>query len=177
MSDRNLLSDIMMPGFRKIARSMLTRLFTTLARPGRLGAQDARVNGFSRFNERTRLGLNFNTNGLIVYGAGSVTIGNNFHSGSNVKIYTSSHNYNGTMAPYDRSLIHYEVVIDDQVWLGSDVTIVGNVRIGEGAIVQVGSVVSSDIPKFSIAGGNPARVFKSRDITVYQSNIEYGRFH
>lgn len=158
-------------------KTALRYLFTLLAGPGRHGASRARVNGFSRFNKRTALGENFNTNGLIIYGGGKVTIGKNFHSGGNVKIYTSSHNYNGSMAPYDRSLIEYEIFIGDQVWLGSNVTIVGNVHIGEGAIIQVGSVVSSDIPRCAIAGGNPARAFKSRNIEAYESNKRAGRFH
>lgn len=164
-------------GFVRLIKTIRRWIFTLLSRPGRYGARNARINGFSRFNRHTRLSTNFNTNGLVVYGGGRVTIGENFHSGDNVRIYTSSHNYNGTMVPYDRALINYDVVIGDQVWLGSCVTIVGNVRIGEGAIIQVGSVVSSDIEPFAIAGGNPARAFKSRDIEIYEANKKGHRFH
>jgi acetyltransferase-like isoleucine patch superfamily enzyme len=161
----------------RISRKLLAFAFHLLARPARHGGHDARINGFTRFNKRTRLGRNFNTNGLTISGGGSVTFGNNFHSGKGIRIFTSSHRYDGTMIPYDREVVNYDVVIGDQVWLGEGVMIVGNVTIGEGAIVQAGSVVSSAIPAFAIAGGNPARVFKQRDIAIYEENRKNGRFH
>ena len=42
------------------------------------------------------------------------------------------------------------------------------VRIGEGAVIQAGSVVTSNIPKYAIAGGHLAKVFKTRDISHYE---------
>ena len=42
------------------------------------------------------------------------------------------------------------------------------VTIGEGSIVAMGSVVTKDVPKYSIVGGNPAKVIKQRDIEKYQ---------
>jgi acetyltransferase-like isoleucine patch superfamily enzyme len=62
------------------------------------------------------------------------------------------------------------------VWLGSRVTILGGVTIGEGAIIQAGAVVVSDIPKYAIAGGNPAKVFKYRDIEHYERLKAENRF-
>ena len=50
---------------------------------------------------------------------------------------------------------------------GSRVIILGGVTIGEGAIIQVGSVVVSDIPDYAIAGCHPAKVFKYRDKEHY----------
>ncbi len=160
-----------------IAKKLSALVFGMLARPARHGGRLARINGFTKFNRGTTLSDNFNTNGLRVFGEGTCSIGANFHSGSNVRIYTSSHNYNGSMIPYDRSLINYSITIEDQVWLGSDVIIVGSVTVGEGAIIQAGSVVSSSIPKFGIAGGNPAVVFKTRDVDVYERNKLAKRFH
>lgn len=161
----------------RVVRKLLSLVFRLLARPARHGGHDARINGPTRFNGRTTLGRNFNTNGLKVSGGGSVAFGDNFHSGKGIRIFTSSHRYDGTMIPYDREIVNYDVVIGDQVWLGEGVMIVGNVTIGEGAIVQAGSVVSSAIPAFAIAGGNPARVFKQRDIALYEENKKNGRFH
>ena len=54
------------------------------------------------------------------------------------------------------------------MWLGTNVTIKGGVTIGEGAVVAAGSVVTKNIPSFSIAAGNPARVvgqIKSEEVT------------
>lgn len=54
------------------------------------------------------------------------------------------------------------IIIDDEVWIGSNVIILSGVRIGKGAIIAAGAVVTKDIPPYAIAGGNPARVLKYR---------------
>ena len=53
------------------------------------------------------------------------------------------------------------VVIEDDVWLGLRVTVLKGVRIGRGSVVGAGSVVTDDIPPYSLAFGVPARVVKS----------------
>ncbi len=55
-----------------------------------------------------------------------------------------------------------DTVIGHDVWLGCDVTIMPGVHVGHGSIVGSKSVVSSDIPPYSIAVGNPAKVIKTR---------------
>lgn len=52
------------------------------------------------------------------------------------------------------------VNIGDKVWIGFNVIILKGVNIGEGAIIAAGSVVTKDIPAWTLAGGNPARVIK-----------------
>ncbi len=137
-----------------------------------------RVNGFSRVTRNTVLGENVNFNGMRICGEGAVIIGNNFHSGSECEVITSIHNYDyGDAIPYDSTSIHKQVVIGDNVWVGNRVIILGGVSIGEGAIIQAGSVVVSDIPKCAIAGGHPAKVFKYRDENHYYKLKEEGRFH
>jgi len=127
------------------------------------------VNGPSRVTRNTTLGDNVNFNGLEVVGGGEVHIGNNFHSGSGCLLICQNHNYdNGQSIPYDATYVYKDILIEDQVWLGSRVTILGGVTIGEGAIIQAGSVVVSDIPKYGIAGGNPAKVFKYRNNEHYE---------
>lgn len=69
------------------------------------------------------------------------------------------------------------VEIGDFVWLGSDVTISGNVRIGEGAIVAIGSVVVKDVPSYAIVGGNPAKIIKYRDIEHFHKLKQEKKFH
>jgi maltose O-acetyltransferase len=54
-------------------------------------------------------------------------------------------------------------VIEDDVWLGANVTVLPGRRIGRGSIVGAGAVVSTDIPPYAIAAGNPARVIRMRD--------------
>ncbi len=129
-----------------------------------------RVNFYSRFTESTFLGKNTNFNGLVVRGKGKVVIGDNFHSGKDILLLNSYHKYDfGDAIPYDsRQTIDKDIIIKDNVWLGDRVTILGGVTIEEGAIIQAGAVVVSDIPYCGIAGGNPARVFKQRNIESYE---------
>lgn len=54
------------------------------------------------------------------------------------------------------------VIIEDDVWVGTRAIILHNVRIGRGAIVAAGAVVTKDVPPYGIAGGVPARVIKFR---------------
>jgi len=55
-----------------------------------------------------------------------------------------------------------EVVIEDEAWVGANVTILKNVHIGRGAIVAAGAVVTKDVGMNEMVAGVPARVFESR---------------
>jgi len=125
------------------------------------------INSYCKFNGGTNVGRNCHFNGIVVRGAGKVTIGDNFHSGTDLLLLTDVHNYNGNALPYDATKIIKEIQIGKNVWVGTRVTILGGVKIGDGAIIQAGSVVSKSIPPLSIAGGNPATVFKERDKEHY----------
>lgn len=135
------------------------------------------IGGVSSVNFKTVLGEHFSTNGLIVRGSGSVTISDYVHTGNDLLIISSNHNYkNSTCLPYDNQHEDKEVVIGKAVWIGDRVTILGGITIGEGAIIQAGSVVVSNIPKFGIAGGNPAKVFKYRDEEHYMNLANQDKF-
>jgi acetyltransferase-like isoleucine patch superfamily enzyme len=54
------------------------------------------------------------------------------------------------------------IVVEDEVWLGYGTIILSGIRIGKGAIIAAGSVVTKDVPPYSIVGGNPANVIKYR---------------
>lgn len=136
-----------------------------------------KVNGRSSVTNKTILGSNVNMNGLIIGGCGEVKIGNNFHSGIDCLFITQNHNYEGNSIPYDSTYTCKDIIIENNVWLGSKVIILGGVSIGEGAIIQAGAVVSKSIPKYAIAGGNPAKVFKYRDIEHYERLKKEGKFH
>jgi len=120
----------------------------------------------TKLNQKTHLGKNCNFNGLIIRGDGKVVIGDNFHSGEDILFITRNHNYQGNALPYE-GYIYGDIIIEDNVWIGSKSIILNGITIGEGAIIQAGSVVVSDIPKFGIAGGHPAKVFKFRDEAHY----------
>ncbi len=139
--------------------------------------KDLKVNGKSIVNSSTTLKDNVNFNGMTIQGKGHVTIGSNFHSGIDCMMITDFHNYEGDAIPYDSTVISKEIIIEDNVWIGNRVIILGGVHIGEGAIIQAGSVVVSDIEKYAIAGGHPAKVFKYRDIGHYERLKSKGKFH
>lgn len=140
--------------------------------------ENLNVFGLSKVTSNTVLGNNVNFNGMKILGRGQVVIGDNFHSGKECMMITHIHNYdNGKAIPYDDTYIHKDIYIHDNVWLGNRVIILGGVEIGEGAIIQAGSVVVKDIPKYAIAGGHPAKVFRYRDIDHYKKLKKEGKFH
>lgn len=138
---------------------------------------DLRVNKKSSVTRETRIGTNVNFNGMQIIGSGRVTIGNNFHSGPGCLFISQNHDFDaGTAIPYGATYVLKDIVIENQVWLGSRVIVLGGVTIGEGAIIQAGSVVVKDIPRYAIAGGHPCKVFKFRDIDHYEELKARGSF-
>lgn len=135
-----------------------------------------RVNRPSWFTKSTVIGNYCNFNGMRVLGHGKVTIGDYFHSGEECEIITQNHNYEGDMIPYDFKYIRKTIHIGNCVWLGNRVTIVGNVNIEDGAIVAAGSVVTKDVPRCAIVGGNPAKIIKYRNIDHYNQLVEQKKF-
>lgn len=131
----------------------------------------------STFNRNTVIGDYCSFNGFKILGNGKVSIGNYFHSGGECLIITENHNYEGDEIPYDSSFIKKEIEIGDCVWFGSRVVVVGNVTIGEGAIIAAASVVTKDVPPCAIVGGNPAKVLKYRDQDHYYSLKAKQKFH
>ncbi len=128
-------------------------------------------------SRKTHLGKNPNFNGMTIKGHGEVFIGDNFHSGEGCLMLTTNHNYMGNALPYDSTNINKKIIIGDNVWFGDRVIVLGGVTIGDGAILQAGSVVISNIPPLGIAGGNPAKVFKYRDKNHYDKLIREAKFH
>ena len=123
------------------------------------------------------LGDDVSFNGITITGHGMVKIGSHFHSGTNVKLMLGSHNYDSDdKIPYGSSYTTKEIIIDDFVWLGSDVIVSGNVHINEGAIVAIGSVVVKDVPRCAIVGGNPAKIIKYRNIEHFERLKAEGKF-
>ena len=62
----------------------------------------------------------------------------------------------------EESLSKGPITIGNDVWIGTSVLILSNVKIGDGVIIGAGSVVTKDIPSYAIAVGNPARVIRYR---------------
>lgn len=169
--------------FTRIIRIFRTRvkkpyLTSQIRKKARAVGQGLRVNNKSQINNHTYIGNNVHFNGMKIVGKGKVTIGDNFHSGEECLMITDSHNYDtGKAIPYDNTYIIKDIIIEDNVWLGTRVIILGGVTIGEGAIIQAGSVVVSDVPKGAIFGGHPAKLIKYRDLDHYERLKKEKKFH
>lgn len=93
-----------------------------------------------------------------------ISIGDNVTLGSNILIEDHSH---GTADDIDLPVLDRHlyskgpIVIENNVWIGDNVSILGNVTIGECSIVGANAVVTHDIPPYSIAVGVPAKVIKT----------------
>ena len=55
-----------------------------------------------------------------------------------------------------------DIIIEHDVWLGINVTVMSGIKIGTGAIVAANSVVTKDVPPYAIVGGNPAKHIRNR---------------
>ena len=110
--------------------------------------------------------------------SGGVFIGKYFHTGRNLTIFSSNHNYNRPSSlPYDSLDIHKPVVIKDFVWCGANVTILPGVCIEEGVVIGAGSVVTRNIPKYAVIGGNPASVIKYSDQDAFEKLKKENKFN
>ena len=135
------------------------------------------VGGPTHLTGNTYLGIKPSFNGMTVVGGGKLVIGDYFHSGTECMIITENHNYEGDAIPYDNTYIRKNVTIGDCVWFGNRVTVVGNISIGDGAIIAAGAVVTKDVPPLAIVGGNPAKVIKFRDSDHYNRLKAEGKYH
>ena len=111
------------------------------------------------------IGKNFHaTRNLTIQCAGKTSIGDDVLIASDVFIIDYNHGMDPTTSSYLENLLEVsEVCIADGVWIGNNVTILPGVHIGKKTVIGAGSVVTKDIPSYSIAVGNPARVVKFYD--------------
>lgn len=103
--------------------------------------------------------------GAHITAINNIEIGNNLLTGTNILISDNSHGISQResldIPPYKRELFSKgKIVIEDNVWIGNNVCILGNVRIGKGAIIGANAVVTHDVPPYSIAVGIPAHSIK-----------------
>lgn len=95
---------------------------------------------------------------------GPVTIGNNVLLAQNVVIAGLNHNFEDVSKTIsEQGVDTKQVVIEDDVWIGANSVVLPGVRIEKHAVVGAGSVVTRDLPSFSVALGNPAKVVKQYD--------------
>ncbi len=94
----------------------------------------------------------------------NVTIGENVMMGPYCYIYTQNHKFDSVEVPMiEQGYSEIKpVIIKDDVWIGSRVTILPGVTVGTGAVIGAGAVVTKDVPDYTVVGGNPAKILKYR---------------
>lgn len=113
------------------------------------------------YGNHIKVGKNFFANYNCTFlDVAAITFGDNCLLGPNVSIYTAGH----PVHPHSRNS-RYEygiaVTVGNDVWLGGCTVICPGVTIGDGCVIGAGSVVTKDIPPYSIAAGNPCRVIRT----------------
>jgi acetyltransferase-like isoleucine patch superfamily enzyme len=144
------------------------------------GPQYISVGDYTAFGEHTYLTAwkTTDSNPLLIIGencnfgafnhiscSNKVIIGNNVLTGKWVTITDNSHGSSCycdlIIPPMKRKCISKGIVqIGNRVWIGDKVTILPNVKIGDGAIIAANTVVTKDVPSYSVAAGTPATIIK-----------------
>ena len=125
-------------------------------------SEDAFINPpfYCDYGTHIEVGKNFFANyNCTILDVAKVKIGDNCQMAPNVSIYTAGH----PIHPFSRnSMYEYgkEVTIGDNVWIGGNTVICPGVTIGHNTVIGAGSVVTRDIPDWSVAAGNPCRVIR-----------------
>ena len=129
-----------------------------------LGAQIGRKVALHHgFEVRTAHRLKICDGSVIGYNAildarGKIYIGKNVNLSSEVAIWTEQHD---PMA-VDFGSVRRQVIIEDRAWISFRATILPGVRVGEGAVVAAGAIVTHDVPPYTMVGGVPAKLIKQR---------------
>lgn len=91
-------------------------------------------------------------------------IGSHVMMAPNVFVFNRNHEYKDTTIPMrlQGSTEPKKIVIEDDVWIGQNVLITPGRTIKQGSIIAAGCVLCKDFPEYSIVGGNPSRLIKTR---------------
>lgn len=114
--------------------------------------------------------------GTYLEGRGGIKMGNNILIGPNVVFATAGHGNSRTDIPmFQQPVTLGEIVIEDDVWIGANVVINMGVTIHKGCIIAAGSVVTKDVPPYSVYGGVPAKFISNRKDNPELKNESEGK--
>jgi len=95
--------------------------------------------------------------------SGHIEIGNHVMISPRVSIYAENHVFDEvTKTIKSQGVARKNVIIEDDCWIAANSIILAGVTIGKGSVVAAGSVVTTDVPPYSVVGGVPARLIKKR---------------
>jgi acetyltransferase-like isoleucine patch superfamily enzyme len=98
---------------------------------------------------------------VVLFGAGGIDIGSRVLISPGVLVTSHQHTFVAADKPMSSQPVEFSaVVIEDNVWIGGNATILPGVRIGSGAVIGAGAVVTKSLPPRTMALGVPARVVR-----------------
>lgn len=96
-------------------------------------------------------------------GNGGIEIGNNVRIATQSVIVSANHKFDRTDIPIiEQGETREKIIIEDDCWLGAGVKVLSGVTICKGFVIGAGTVVTKDIPPYSVVVGVPGRVIKNR---------------
>jgi acetyltransferase-like isoleucine patch superfamily enzyme len=114
--------------------------------------------GYFEIGDHSFIGCN-----AVMGAGGGIVIGNHVQIGQTVNFHAENHQFEDPLSTIWQQGVNYQgIIIDDDVWIGSQVVILDGVRIGRGCVIGAGSVVTKSIEPWSVAVGVPASVIKNR---------------
>ena len=114
---------------------------------------------------------------VILDARNGLLIGKNVNISTGASIWTEQHDHRDPWFLCDPTL-NKQVEVGDRAWIGPNTLVLPGVKIGEGAVIAGGSVVTKDVPPFAIAAGIPARKIGDRNQNLlYEFSGEYGWFY
>ena len=128
--------------------------------------KDVNIEKHALFSARVSLGNRSGIgSGAKIYG--TCSIGNDVMMGSDVTVITRNHRTDRTDIPMCEQGFEEEqpVIIGNDVWIGDRVTILPGVTVGDGCVIGAGTVVTKNLPPYSVSAGVPAKLIRMRDGT------------
>ncbi|MEM8531187.1 MAG: acyltransferase [Chloroflexota bacterium] len=109
----------------------------------------------------------------ILRGQGGITIGNDVFLAPLVQMLAVNHVYHDTTQPISHQGITTQgISVEDGAWIGGGAIILDGVHIGRNAVIGAGAVVTRDVPAYSVAVGNPARIVRNlKDEPLAQETV------
>lgn len=111
-------------------------------------------------------------NDAFLDGREHIYIGDNVNISGEVRIYTCEHDIKSPTFEIKSAPVH----IENLVYIGTRVTILPGVKIGEGAVVASGAVVTKDVEPWTMVGGIPAKFIKNRPLVKYKLDTNHRVF-
>lgn len=139
----------------RFGKSSSVRKGTVLSVAGR------NVDSYIKVGKNTYIGENNNLRAAD----GVIEIGDGCLISQGITIVTSNHDIKRSLPIIQQGWVSKKgkIIVSDDVWIGANAVILPDVTIGEGAVIAAGSVVTKDVPEYSIVAGIPAKIIKYRE--------------